>query len=206
MPSRHNATRHHATVLVAGLLAGCAAAPGSSALPDPPVVSPVAAAPSCEQLPSASSRTPESGALPPLTLPCLGPGPQVSLADLTGRPTVVNLWATWCVPCREQMPLLQQAHARSGDRLRFLGVDTKDDPRVAAALVAELGVSYPQVVDRDGELLRGLGVPGLPVTVGLDEHGRMVSRLVGQLNTQKLQQLTDTLLERPPDGGRPAGG
>ncbi|MDT0275584.1 TlpA family protein disulfide reductase [Blastococcus goldschmidtiae] len=150
-------------------------------------------APPCEELPEEPA-APSAEVLPSLTLPCLGPGPEISLDRLTGRPTLVNLWATWCLPCREEMPLLQEACARHGQDVRFLGIDTQDDPEAAAAFLSDLGIGYPHAVDADAELLRELGVRGLPVTLAIDEQGRVVDRRVGQLTPEELQELIDTLL------------
>ena len=107
---------------------------------------------------------------------------------------MVNLWATWCGPCREEMPLLQDAFARHGEQMRFLGVDVQDDPAGAAAFVDDLGVGYSHVVDPDGRLLAALGVRGLPVTLAVDADGQVVARSVGQLDAAELQALIDQLL------------
>jgi cytochrome c biogenesis protein CcmG/thiol:disulfide interchange protein DsbE len=190
--------RHLGAPLAALLLAGCATGPGA----DSPAASPgsaettaagITGVPACEQLPATTAAS-GNEALPRLTLACLGPGPEVSLARLTGRPTLVNLWATWCGPCREEMPLLQDAFTRHGEQIRFLGVDVQDDPTGAAAFVADLGVGYPHVVDRDGRLLSALGVRGLPVTLAVDADGRVVARSVGQVDAGELQALIDQLL------------
>ncbi|RBY92491.1 TlpA family protein disulfide reductase [Blastococcus sp. TF02-8] len=183
-------------LLTAALLAGCA--PDATVVGDSPSSGasgglPVDAAPPCEELPA---RPVASGAdaLSSLTLPCLGPGPDVALDRLTGRPTLVNLWATWCLPCREEMPLLQEAYARHGQDVRFLGIDTQDDPEAAAAFLSDLGIGYPHAVDAEAELLRELGVRGLPVTLAVDEQGRVVDRRVGQLTPEGLQELMNSLL------------
>ncbi len=149
-------------------------------------------APPCEQLSGATASGPE--VLPPLTLACLGPGPDVALDQLTGRPALVSLWATWCLPCREEIPLLQDAFERYGEQVRFLGVDTQDSPEAAASFVTDLQIGYPLVLDPDGALLTELGVRGLPVTLGLGADGRIAARVVGQLDAPELQQLINTLL------------
>ncbi len=118
-------------VLVAALLAGCATGQPSAQTREPAAGEAAPAAPACERLPEQAPAVGSDG-LPALTLPCLGPGPDVWLDRLTGRPTLVNLWATWCGPCREEMPLLQAAHGRHGEQIRFLGVDVQDDPRPPA--------------------------------------------------------------------------
>lgn len=182
-------------VLAVALLAGCATAePGGTTARTESVTAEAApAAPACEQLPGEAAPAGQD-ALPALVLPCLGPGPDVALDRLTGRPTVVNLWATWCVPCREEMPLLQDAHARYGAQVRFLGVDVQDDAEAARWFLDELGTEYSQAVDADGELFRELGLRGLPLTLALDAEGRVVDRVVGQLSSEELQRLVDGLL------------
>lgn len=127
--------------------------------------------------------------LPGLVLPCFVDGPAVDLARLTGQPTIVNLWATWCEPCREEMPLLAALHDDPSAGVRVLGVDTKDSRASAAGFLASIGVTYPQVVDEDGALLGGLNVVGLPVTLALDEDGRIVDRQIGQLDADALERM-----------------
>jgi cytochrome c biogenesis protein CcmG/thiol:disulfide interchange protein DsbE len=181
-------------LLAATLLAGCATgATEATSAPSTEAAAAVPPAPACEHLPEQPARA-GADLLPALTLPCLGPGPAVSLDRLTGRPTLVNLWATWCGPCREEMPLLQEAYVRHGGQVRFLGVDTQDDAESARSFIADMGIGYPHAVDADGQLLRELGVRGLPVTLVLDVHGRVVARSVGQLTPQELEDLIDTVL------------
>ena len=127
--------------------------------------------------------------LPSLELPCLTAGTAVDPARLSGRPTVVNLWASWCTPCREEMPMLQQAQARTQGRVQFLGVTTKDRPDWAAEFLEEVGVSYPEVVDADGQLLAAVRSPGLPVTIVLDRDGRVAGQQVGRVSQQQLDAL-----------------
>lgn len=145
---------------------------------------------SCRDLPLRTGGTADGNRLPQLKLPCLVSGPPVNLADLGGKPVLINLWATWCGPCREEMPILQDAHIEHGDKIAFLGVDTKDNPEAAAAFLEEVGVTYPQVVDLDGRLLvEHLRVPGLPVTVVLDSEGKVIKKHVGAFTVESLDTL-----------------
>lgn len=112
--------------------------------------------------------------LPEVTLPCLGGGPDVNLAELRG-PMVVNLWAQWCGPCREELPYYQELHERAGDRVAVLGVDYQDTrPAWALDLLRETGVTYPSVADPAGELREPLAVRGLPAILLVDEDGEVV--------------------------------
>jgi cytochrome c biogenesis protein CcmG, thiol:disulfide interchange protein DsbE len=132
----------------------------------------------------------EGERLPALELPCLGTGASVvDLAEPTGRPTLVNLWATWCGPCRKEMPVLQDAYEAHAGEVLFLGVDTLDDPRRAVAFLREVGATYPQVVDGDGQIMDGLRIRGLPVTVMLDASGTIVDRHVGALDRDRVEEL-----------------
>lgn len=127
--------------------------------------------------------------LPDLSLRCLTSQREVRLRDLGGKPLVVNLWATWCGPCREEMSMLQAAHDDFGERVAFLGVNTKDPSTVAGPFLEEVGVRYPQVVDPAAELLRSTRVPGLPVTLFVAQDGEVVHQCIGQLDRARLDEL-----------------
>lgn len=173
------------------LLAGCAAPGPVSATPDPagsaalavPGVAP------CSELPhKAEPGGAASDRLPSLTLPCLRGDQRVDLTTL-GGPMLINLWASWCGPCRAEMPALQAAYEGYDGRVAFLGVDTKDGTESAVAFLDAVGVAYPQVVDTDGDLLTSLGPPGLPVTVVIGADGRVAGMHVGQVDGQALYDL-----------------
>ncbi len=117
----------------------------------------------------ATTAAPAKGGLPNTTLPCLGGGPGVNLAGLRG-PMVVNLWAQWCVPCRQEMPHLQQFAAEYGDKVPVLGVDYKDyQPQLAIEFARTAGATYPMVAD-SAEKIRAVG---LPTTILIDAGGRI---------------------------------
>jgi len=186
--------------LAAVVLAGCATDPDASGTGAEQAASEqtaieVQGVASCDILPQrASSGETDTDRLPPLRLSCLTPGPTIDLAALSGRPVLVNLWASWCGPCREEMPVLQAAHERYGEQVQFLGVDSKDITEAAAALLDDLGVTYPQVIDAEGELLNHLGVPGLPVTILLDDVGGIAATHVGPLDEESIEELLANVL------------
>ncbi len=120
----------------------------------------------------ASSTNPSQrqGALPPITLPCLGGGRPVDLAGLTGEPTVLNFWAQTCAPCRQESPLFQALH-RTG-KVRVIGVDFYDPlPSRALDFADELGLTYPQLADPDAATRAPLRLAGLPATFFVNAHG-----------------------------------
>lgn len=119
--------------------------------------------------------------LPDVPLTCLGVGPARAVDAGDGRPTVVNLWASWCAPCVREMPLLQRTSDRAGDAVRFVGIDIQDEPASAASLLEATGVSYDQYDDPDGEVRSAVRAVGLPVTLVFDAQGREVARRFGEI-------------------------
>lgn len=124
------------------------------------------------------------GGLPAVSLPCLGGGREVHMAGLPRRPLVLNLWASWCTPCREELPVLQRFHERAGHRVAVLGVDFEDtQPAAALELLRRSGVTYPQVSDFGKDLDAGLGRHPVPMTVLVDRDGTVVSKLPMQITS-----------------------
>ena len=122
--------------------------------------------------------------LPAVTLPCLGGGRPVHMAGLRGKPMVINLWASWCTPCREELPILQQFYERANGKVAMLGVDFEDtQPDAALQLLARSGVTYPQVADFDKEIDKGLGRHPVPMTVLVNADGKVVSALPMQITS-----------------------
>lgn len=135
----------------------------------------------------------DGDSLPDVTLPCLGGGPDVDLSALRG-PMVVNLWAQWCGPCREELPHYQELHDRAGERVRVLGVDYQDTrPDWALDLLRESGVTFPSVADPGGELRVPLRVRGLPAVLFVDEQGRLVHQEFTVI--ESYEQLADLVRE-----------
>jgi thiol-disulfide isomerase/thioredoxin len=109
--------------------------------------------------------------LPDLTLDCLGDGPAVRLAGLRGTPMVLNLWASWCEPCRAELPLFADLAAAGGASLRVLGVAVQDDPGAALSLLTDTDVHYASVRDDTAGTKAPLRWTGLPMTLFVDADG-----------------------------------
>ncbi|MHB8659913.1 MAG: TlpA family protein disulfide reductase [Solirubrobacteraceae bacterium] len=102
------------------------------------------------------------------------PALRLRLSELRGIPVVVNVWASWCGPCRAEFPLFQVASARLGRSVAFLGIDTLDNAADARAFLAKFPVSYPSYQDPSGALARSLAPAlGVPITVFLNRAGRV---------------------------------
>lgn len=177
--------KRYVVVALLVALAGCTSAPpsekptfggGSAPQVDESALAADKAAAGIEDCPASDSPAPGKKALPSITLDCLGGGKRVNLSGLAGTPTVINLWASWCEPCRKELPLLAKADKEYGSKLRILGVDFDDSaPDDAIELLRVSGVTYPQLVDRDSAIRTSLAVVGLPQTVFVDAQGRMVA-------------------------------
>ena len=136
-------------------------------------------------------------AAPPLAGPTLDGG-HVDLADLRGSVVLVNVWASWCAPCREEMPLLAEAARAWGPAgLRVVGIDVNDRPESAAAFLDEIGgVPFPSVADPDGRLAVAWGTIGVPETYVVDRDGVVVAKAVGALQPDWLAEHVHPLLEQ----------
>ncbi|HEX5741960.1 MAG TPA: TlpA disulfide reductase family protein [Pilimelia sp.] len=129
-----------------------------------------------------------------VALTCLTGGAAVGTGALAG-PAVVNLWATWCPPCRAELPVLQRFADRTPG-VHVVGVVTEDRPDWAADLGRELGLRFPQLVDSGGALRRAVGAPGLPATVLLDAGGAVRHVALRPLTDADLADLADRHLGR----------
>jgi cytochrome c biogenesis protein CcmG/thiol:disulfide interchange protein DsbE len=109
-------------------------------------------------------------------LPRLHAAGSASLADYRGKPVLLNVWASWCDPCKEEMPLLEKAHRRmTAAGGTVLGVDVQDDQVRALAFLREKRITFPSLRDRDREYVRRFGVSGYPESFLIDREGRIVA-------------------------------
>lgn len=123
--------------------------------------------------PAAGPATAEVGALGGITARCLGRATDVDLgAALAGEPTLINMWASWCGPCREEIPVLE-AYAHTPDAIRVVGIDVEDSSTAALTLLTELGAHYPSFGDTDAAALRAAlaAPPVLPMSFLLRPDG-----------------------------------
>lgn len=138
--------------------------------------------------------------LPDVTLDCLGADSRVRLAGLRGTPLVINVWAQWCGPCRQEAPFLREAAAQAGDKVQFLGIDYADPrPDLAIEFADQAGWRYPQLVDTDKAIAADLRIIGPPQTILVTADGRIAHRHPGPVtSTTELSELISTYLEVRP--------
>lgn len=207
-------------VVLAGVLAGCAGGaghgasaggaassrpatasavtPGPASSPDNPdaSVSAMAATARLDPCPPSSSSAPaRPDGLPDVVLACLGRdgARSVRLAGLSG-PVLLNVWGSWCVPCRQEAPLVQRLHAAAGDRVLVLGVDFADAAPLALDFAATQGLRYPSVVADAAQFPLRRWAAGLPVTLLVDASGSIVDVHRGPFTSW--QQLRDVVAVR----------
>jgi thiol-disulfide isomerase/thioredoxin len=116
------------------------------------------------------------------------------IAELRGTPILVNIWASWCPPCRAEMPYLVDAHEEIGDRVQFLGIDILDARVSAREFIEEFGMTFPSLFDETGEIRDRLGLFGQPGTVFYDANGERVATWNGSIPEPELRRQLDRLL------------
>jgi thiol-disulfide isomerase/thioredoxin len=112
---------------------------------------------------------------------------QTLLRELRGTPVVVNIWGSWCPPCRVEAPDLSQVSREFEGRVQFLGVDILDDRESARDFILEFDWQYPSVFDPDGEIRDRLGYLGQPVTIIYNQEGGLAFKWVGALPRDALR-------------------
>jgi cytochrome c biogenesis protein CcmG/thiol:disulfide interchange protein DsbE len=132
---------------------------------------------------------PEVGhAAPELRLPLAGGG-EIDLAQYRGRVVLLNFWATWCAPCRAEMPALDRAYRQHRDRgLEILGVDLMEKEDQVLQFLGEVGVHFPSAIDPVGDVARRYRALGLPTTFLIDREGVIRDVRVGPLTEQMLEE------------------
>ncbi len=132
------------------------------------------------------------------------PLPVVSAADFqlqlvqSSQPSVVNVWASWCLPCRAEAPLLREASRQFEGQVTFIGVNIQDKPAEAAAFIAEFGLDeFDHVADPDGSIPALLGGSGVPITYFVASGGDIVATHFGIIDERSLVSGIDELLALP---------
>lgn len=117
-------------------------------------------------------------ALPPLSFDCIGGG-TLDLSRAPGVPTVINVWGSWCPPCREELPIVQQLADVGGEQLQVLGLVSVDSLTAADSFAADAGVTFPNAFDQQGDLLSEEGLRGAPYTFFVAADGTLAFTQVG---------------------------
>ncbi|WP_228389247.1 TlpA family protein disulfide reductase [Cumulibacter manganitolerans] len=117
----------------------------------------------------------KNGALPAVSLECLGSeGDPITLNGTPPGPTVINLWASWCAPCRAEMPIIEKLAQQGHGTVQVLGIATGDARSAATAFAVEFGMTFPSVLDPKNKVVGAQGLQGLPATLFVDGSGDVV--------------------------------
>ena len=123
-------------------------------------------------------------------------GDTFTLSEQRGKVVQVNFWASWCVPCREEAPVLERAWQAYKDRgFVLVGVDVWDSERDARAFLQEFGITYPNGPDPSGEVAIEYGITGVPESQFIDRDGRLVRRWTGALNDQQIAAFIEEAMQ-----------
>lgn len=135
----------------------------------------------------------DAGGLPDVRIEPLGGGAATSLQDVEG-PAVINLWATWCVPCRREIPDFEAVHQARGDVVRFVGINVGEEASTASEFLDEVGATYDQYLDPVGDVSIELEASQMPTTVVIDADGTVIARSVGVMDQDALNTAIDDAL------------
>ena len=127
-------------------------------------------------------------------------GTAVRLSDYFGKPIVLNFWASWCGPCRSEMPDFEAAYGELGEEIQFLMVNVtggRENQGTAEAFLEEQGYTFPVLFDAEGDASGTYGVYSLPTTYFIDGEGGLIAQAIGSINGELLQQGIDMIL--PPE-------
>ncbi|MEO5965381.1 MAG: TlpA disulfide reductase family protein [Candidatus Limnocylindrales bacterium] len=166
---------------------------GSPSTPASPLVSP---SPSPVASPSAAGQTGfgVGRAAPPLSVPQIGGG-EITLSGLKGKPVWVNFMASWCPPCRDELPLMNGFAARYQDQgLVILAIDVREDQTIVDAFAKEMGIVFPVGLDADGTAQSDWGAYALPVHFWIDEQGIVRDGALGGIGPDLMAKGLQTIL------------
>jgi cytochrome c biogenesis protein CcmG, thiol:disulfide interchange protein DsbE len=142
--------------------------------------------------PSFSLEVLDSGTLPPRIATPVSPAladRRLALGELRGMPVVLNLWASWCTPCREEAARLERGWRALGPRgVLFLGLDIQDVRGDGEGFIRKYGATYPSVREPGREVANSYGATGIPETYFIDRRGRVVAHVIGVVSARQLAQ------------------
>lgn len=130
--------------------------------------------------------------VPDFNLPLLD-GSSQRLSELRGKAVLINFWATWCPPCKEEMPLIQRYASRYKDQLIVLGVDSQENPDIVRNFIKDRGITFPILLDQSGRISDLYFTKNFPTSFFVDADGVLRGQHMGQLSEDLLVQFLKTI-------------
>jgi len=151
---------------------------------------------SCDQDTGAVRSNTENQVAKTFTLESLEGDEEISLEDFKGKPIVVNFWATWCGPCKQEMPFFEKTWKEYKDKeVVFIGIDVMDDKDNAQEFIEKLGISYTNLYDPSGKTSNSYGVVALPATFFIDKNGDIAVKHYGSFLGKDAEKAFKSYLE-----------
>ncbi|HVP20809.1 MAG TPA: redoxin domain-containing protein [Anaerolineaceae bacterium] len=122
---------------------------------------------------------------------------EIKLSGLRGKPVLINFWATWCVPCKSEMPLLEQYYLKLKDKIAFYGIDQQETTNVIMPYLKENGITFPTLLDETGEVTRKYFIQGFPTTYFVDGDGILRAIQIGPLTVAQINTNLNALGIQP---------
>lgn len=135
---------------------------------------------------------------PPFRLPSLVGSTSIELADLRGKPAVINFWASWCTPCKQEADEFARTARRFAEDVRFLGIAMLDGETSARSFISRYEIPYESAQDTRGVVAKRYGVTGVPETMFIDADGRLVGRYIGAFIDGQLEGAVQRFVELEP--------
>jgi thiol-disulfide isomerase/thioredoxin len=181
-------------ILVVGLVLVACGAGESATLATPQVAGPAVIAAESRLLDSSGATgMPNVGEVAPNFEYTLSDGTRHQLSELHGKKVLLNFWATWCEPCRAEMPDLQQVLANYGDSVVVLGVNKLETAAVIPPFAEELGVSFPLIVNTEGDIANRYGAKNIPSSFFINTDGTIGARRIGVMTYDFMKSQIDQL-------------
>ncbi len=124
-------------------------------------------------------------------------GADLSLGSFKGKPVMINFWATWCPPCKEEMPLLERYSKKYAEKLVLLGINSEENADVVKPFISTMGISFPILLDLNGTVTNRYFVQDFPYTFFIDENGVLRAQHIGLLTEEQLVKYLGTIGIKP---------
>ncbi|TCN25957.1 redoxin domain-containing protein [Mesobacillus foraminis] len=115
----------------------------------------------------------------------------IQLSQYKGKKVLINFWATWCPPCKAEMPVMQDLYERNMDKIEFLAINIDPENNVKS-YVKKMELTFPILLDKSGTINEQYGIISIPTTFLVDENGNIIKKQIGAMNAEQMQEFINT--------------